>query len=325
MTAHKRCNTPSSMDEGENIMITPAASASTSAQTSRIRFYSAKEPFFFLTNFASSRIFHDGNLFRNAEILYQASKFAHMPDLYWEIVGQDSPRAAFNMAQKYRSHVSKDWEARRLQVMGHVQLLKYTQNSQLRARLLQTGNAELIEASPHDAFWGDAADGKGKNQLGKILMSVRDRLRGWSHDLQLPPRPFHAADASSSSSLVWRERTERPGIRASSIILSPAIELLPLNADVFLHGIAYDEGAQRIELIVQVADKPGSEPGRPSVNIMKPGLYPSSVKGPHCSLIDKFCFSSPAFSLWSCKVDFPPDQAFLAFTLPSGSFAESIE
>ncbi len=29
-----------------------------------------------------------------------------------------------------------------------------------------------------DSYWGDGGDGSGKNMLGKILMRVRDELRG---------------------------------------------------------------------------------------------------------------------------------------------------
>ena len=71
---------------------------------------------------------------------------------------------------------------------------KFNQHSDLKAELLSTGNAELIEvskcdwririivnttaqASDKDAFWGWGADQRGRNELGKALERLRARLR----------------------------------------------------------------------------------------------------------------------------------------------------
>jgi ribA/ribD-fused uncharacterized protein len=56
----------------------------------------------------------------------------------------------------------------------------------LRKMLLETGDKELVEASPMDRIWGVGFGEKnaeknrhrwGQNLLGKALMSVRERLR----------------------------------------------------------------------------------------------------------------------------------------------------
>jgi hypothetical protein len=50
--------------------------------------------------------------------------------------------------------------------------------SDLRQILLDTGNQELIEGNNHnDRYWG-VCNGVGENWLGKILMLVRDELKG---------------------------------------------------------------------------------------------------------------------------------------------------
>jgi N-glycosidase YbiA len=51
------------------------------------------------------------------------------------------------------------------------------QHEELRALLLGTGGAQLIEHTENDDFWGDGGDGSGRNELGRILMAVRDALR----------------------------------------------------------------------------------------------------------------------------------------------------
>ena len=55
---------------------------------------------------------------------------------------------------------------------------KFSQNPDLAELLLATGDAELIEDSPSDSYWGTGRDGNGANWAGRVLSEVRDRLRG---------------------------------------------------------------------------------------------------------------------------------------------------
>jgi hypothetical protein len=47
----------------------------------------------------------------------------------------------------------------------------------LKALLLGTGEAVLVEHTANDSYWGDGGDGSGKNRLGALLMQVRAELR----------------------------------------------------------------------------------------------------------------------------------------------------
>ncbi len=60
--------------------------------------------------------------------------------------------------------------------MRAVVLAKFSQHDDLRAQLLATGDAQLVEHTERDAFWGDGGDGSGANMLGRILMDVREQL-----------------------------------------------------------------------------------------------------------------------------------------------------
>jgi ribA/ribD-fused uncharacterized protein len=67
-----------------------------------------------------------------------------------------------------------DWEEVKIELMRRANAAKFDQHSWLSAVL----TAELIEASPTDAFWGTAPYGDGLNWAGRILSEIRDRLRG---------------------------------------------------------------------------------------------------------------------------------------------------
>jgi ribA/ribD-fused uncharacterized protein len=57
--------------------------------------------------------------------------------------------------------------------MMQVLIEKARQCSEFRQELIDSGDAELIESSPFDFFWGEGRDGSGRNMLGELLMDVR--------------------------------------------------------------------------------------------------------------------------------------------------------
>lgn len=72
--------------------------------------------------------------------------------------------------------VHEKFHSKKLELMERLTLEKYTQNPDLRKKLIATGERPLIEGNWwHDVFWG-MHDGKGENHLGKILMKVRKEL-----------------------------------------------------------------------------------------------------------------------------------------------------
>lgn len=63
--------------------------------------------------------------------------------------------------------------------MEEVVRAKFTQNEDLKALLLATGDSVLEEGNTwHDIFWGvETRTRKGENHLGRIMMQVREELR----------------------------------------------------------------------------------------------------------------------------------------------------
>ena len=70
-----------------------------------------------------------------------------------------------------------DWDEIKLGVMKWGLKKKFSQ-PKFKDLLLATGNQELIEGNTWgDSFWG-VCNGIGENHLGKLLMEIREQLKG---------------------------------------------------------------------------------------------------------------------------------------------------
>lgn len=141
-----------------------------------IRFYSVSGEFGEFSNFAPYSIKLDGKRWPTSEHYFQAQKFLD-PAHQEEVRAAKSPMIAARMGRSRQRPLRKDWESSKDHVMRKAVLAKFTQHEDLRALLLSTGNAKLIEHTENDSYWGDGGDGSGKNMLGRILMEVREQLR----------------------------------------------------------------------------------------------------------------------------------------------------
>jgi hypothetical protein len=88
-----------------------------------------------------------------------------------------SPRVAADLGRDRSIPLRSDWEQVKDTVMKKCVLEKINQHPETKALLMGTGDAEIIEDSPTDYYWGCGKNGTGKNMLGRILMEIRDELR----------------------------------------------------------------------------------------------------------------------------------------------------
>ena len=146
----------------------------------------------------------DGFTWLNNEQYFQANKFTSNYEYYSIIQQADSPMKAVLLArqkcdyrfstkwvvnkkndqrtiaeivQKYQDVVMRDdWEDTKNEVMYAGLKAKFTQNTNLANLLINTGDREIIEASPKDSYWGWGKNKSGQNMLGKLLMRLRGEL-----------------------------------------------------------------------------------------------------------------------------------------------------
>ena len=139
----------------------------------------------FLSNFYPCLIYHQGLEYKSVEAFYVAmkidsdqiinGKYYTSGDFREMISKLDNPGLIKKIGQKVK--LRKDWDSKKLEYMNWAVREKFKDES-LKEMLLLTGDQEIIEENYWgDTFWG-VCKGKGQNHLGKILMKVRDELRG---------------------------------------------------------------------------------------------------------------------------------------------------
>ena len=111
----------------------------------------------------------------SAEHYYQAMKFED--DAIREKIRQaPHPRDASKLAKQYKKQVRKDWDKIQATVMKRGTYMKCRTHKDVASALLKTGDKKIVENSQYDYYWGCGRDGRGKNNYGKILMDIREKL-----------------------------------------------------------------------------------------------------------------------------------------------------
>lgn len=141
-----------------------------------IHFYSVNAGHGGFSNFSPHPVVLKGKTWPTSEHYFQAQKFAGTPDEE-EVRLARSPMIAARMGRSRKRPLRKDWECVKDRIMHEAVLAKFAQHADLRAILLGTGEAKIVEHTENDAYWGDGGDGTGRNMLGQILMRVREELR----------------------------------------------------------------------------------------------------------------------------------------------------
>lgn len=105
-----------------------------------------------------------------------------------QIMHEPEPKKQRALGKKVKGFEHKVWDREKSGIVEEGNWWKFTESKgkDLGPKLKETGERELVEASPYDRVWGvgyaaknaeDNRDSWGENLLGKALMRVRERLR----------------------------------------------------------------------------------------------------------------------------------------------------
>lgn len=128
----------------------------------------------FLSNFHVVPVRYKKQVWPTSEHAFQAAKST------CEINAQHIKDAATPGQAKRRGRtlhpelMRKDWDEVKRDIMYDIVRRKFRQNPELMKLLKATAPRQIIEGNTWgDTFWG-VCNGKGENNLGKILMEIRD-------------------------------------------------------------------------------------------------------------------------------------------------------
>jgi len=118
----------------------------------------------------------DGAEWPSVEHYYQAMKFDD-PEYREQIRQAAHPEQAARLGKSRKHKRRKDWKKTSTVVMTRGTYIKCRTHDEVAQALLDTGQLRIAELSMYDYFWGSGRDMRGKNNFGKVLMGVRDKLR----------------------------------------------------------------------------------------------------------------------------------------------------
>ena len=141
-----------------------------------IRFYKEFGEFGYLATYSNYGFFKDGVFWKTSEHYYQAQKFMDS-DTKIRIQNAETPKIASTIGRDRKLNLRSDWEEVKQDVMFDAVYYKFKQNKDILQKLLNTGDAKIIEATVKENYWGCGPNNDGQNNYGKILVKVRETLR----------------------------------------------------------------------------------------------------------------------------------------------------
>lgn len=158
--------------------------------TDAIYFYGLNDEFSYMSNFYKVT-FTENNIKYNCSeqyfMYYKCLMFE--PDneqLLNEILNTNSATVVKKLGRQVKNYDETKWNQHRYDIMKKALILKFTQNFNIKEKLLSTKPKQLYEASKYDKIWGigyyaeDAIKTDkskyGSNLLGKCLMEVRELI-----------------------------------------------------------------------------------------------------------------------------------------------------
>lgn len=132
----------------------------------------------------------DGVVYRTAEqfMMAQKARLFRDEEVLAQILAEPDPARVKALGRLVKHFDEAQWAAARFEVVTHGSIAKFSSTPELKAQLLSTGTAVLVEAAPRDQVWGiglgrenprveDPTRWRGQNLLGFALVKARAALQ----------------------------------------------------------------------------------------------------------------------------------------------------
>ncbi len=129
-----------------------------------------------LASFSLSEFELEGLSWPSVEHYFQGMKFPK-GDYQEQIRHAPTAKQAQKLGRSRFKKIRKDWKEVREVIMTRGVYTQCRTHNELAQKLLNTQQKILVDNTQYDYFWGCGRDRRGENAFGKVLMSVRDKLR----------------------------------------------------------------------------------------------------------------------------------------------------
>jgi hypothetical protein len=121
-------------------------------------------------------------------MMYCKAEYFEDEEKMKEILEEKIPKEQKKIGRNVKNFDDDEWLKVADEIVFKANYAKFSQNEDLKAKLLATKDKIIVEASPYDARWGNGLniedtiatpieEWKGENRLGKAIMNVREELR----------------------------------------------------------------------------------------------------------------------------------------------------
>lgn len=156
-----------------------------------IGFHNPEEQYGFLSNWYLSEFCMDGIRYSSMEqyMMFQKAILFEDKETAKQILSIDEVAAIKALGRQVKNYEDSVWNGRRQIIVYRGLMGKFSQNPELKEKLLATGDAILAECAVKDHIWGiglsmndarrfDLKEWQGQNLLGYTLMEVRKEING---------------------------------------------------------------------------------------------------------------------------------------------------
>lgn len=107
---------------------------------------------------------------------------------FHKIMNEMNPRYQKALGRKIKNFNDDVWKEKSVSIVYKGNFAKFSQNEFMKEELLNTGDREIVEASPYDVVWGiglsdkddlclDKKNWRGTNLLGVVLTNLRNNFK----------------------------------------------------------------------------------------------------------------------------------------------------
>ena len=121
-------------------------------------------------------------------MMAEKARFFNDTEIEQLIMNSDDPKEHKKLGRNVKNFDADKWNEVVDNIVYKANYAKFTQNLNLKNKLLATGGKIYVECSPYDAIWGNGMNisetlntaienWRGTNRLGLAIMKVRNTLR----------------------------------------------------------------------------------------------------------------------------------------------------